>query len=375
MAVYAALIVAASFSALVSGYHGSKVDRDFAIGLFIVMGLLSGLRGLDVGTDTLTYYNVFLSIGSHPSVLDAISSSSISAPAYVVENWLIATFGGGYRVVLIINGILTCGMTARFVLRTSKAPSFSALCFILLATFFQSMNGMRQYLAIVFAMNALVDFYGDAGGSKARALLLFVLAVLTHSTAMACLPGFFCALAFRRMSDKRKVMFAATVVSAAVSAFMLFFVNIFLQIFPYYSMYDGSTNIDVFSNDYGGRIVILYLLLLGVCIVDYAISPREPGDDSNFSRAICIFCVMAVIMGLFFSKNFLMTRLLWFYLFPFISYIPNVVTCIRGGLMVLVCEIVCVGLFVWCALQMIENKDDVIPYVLSLSDFLSYVLR
>ena len=333
--------------------------------LVVAFSLLAGLRALSVGTDTQMYSNMFYRIREQSSLEGAFAASTITAPVYVVVCWLIGKMGFSYRAIMLLAAFFTYIGLARFVLKTSIKPAISLLLFMAFGMFFQSMNGMRQYLAISVSANAYVGLY-ENGIKKPSFWILFFVSAGIHTTALVLLPAFACVLYLNHSASDYKFKIKVVVVLAVLSAIMLRpLVEVFISIFPKYSMYDGTTNIDIFSNEYGGRIRILYafLLFLVAVFVFVGWDGIDRGDIGKWWVPLLPLCIIASVIGLVYGKSFLINRLLWFYMIAFISFIPNLVGSIPKRTKRVMILLIVTVLAAWSCAQLIENQDEVIPYI------------
>ena len=358
-------------------YRGGNKGR--IIYLVVTLGflaLVSGFRGLGIGSDTLGYFNVFERTKVFSNLFDAISHSEITAPVYIWENWTIAKIGGDYRAVLLLNSLLISFLVGRFAYKTTDNVVLAVLCYVGLASFFQSMNGMRQYMAVCLMANAYLSLVDSDFKSKCGWLLLLA-AIGVHNTAFIMVLPLALALYCRRASSYKKSLKMIIVVGVAAVILFQPLLSFFIGIFPYYDLYaGGESTYSIFESNAGGRIVLLYLALGAVTAFGYLkLDAAKRWDDLEIGAKLFPLAIMTVVLGVAFSSSFLFNRLIWFFSVGFIGFIPYCVNKAEGGEKVLVLMFVIAFLGIWCVLQLIENKSGVVPYVLGVANLMQGGVR
>ena len=119
----------------------------------IQLTLLSGLRGLEVGTDTLSYYNIFIEISKIDNI--GLLFERREEIGYVLLNRVISLFGGNISVLLTICAFITAYGLMRFLRDNTVNLRFSTYLLITFMFFFTSMNVVRQYMATAIGLNAI----------------------------------------------------------------------------------------------------------------------------------------------------------------------------------------------------------------------------
>ena len=131
---------------------------------FIILTLVSGLRGENVGTDTRGYlmnFKAYNGFGSGNTNQELLFSMLNRAIGYFTTNpqWL-----------LIICSAIFNACVLYFIRNNSERTSLSVFYFVALYYYFLAMNGMRQFLAIGFVLIA-TEF---AKKRRVKPFLLFI---------------------------------------------------------------------------------------------------------------------------------------------------------------------------------------------------------
>lgn len=365
---YIAVIALIILLLLLSSSRFGSHDKAGLVIVVVALSVIAGFRAMSVGSDTRAYSTMFYWIAGCSDLNSAFTVSTINAPVYVFYAWILGKLGFSHQALLFLNAIITNIGIAVFAKRTFDKPLIPILIYFCLGMYFQSLNGMRQYVAIAFAVNAYLDFY-FYGIKKPRAWVLFALAAGVHNTAFILLPGIGAALYLRKRGHNRKGLCIVSVVAALLSISLVALSNVFMELFPIYSMYDGVQNTALFSGAYQGRIRYLYAVLLIVCIFGFASLKNkscQSTKDEDMFYALFPLCVIGGVVGLVYGTSSLINRLLWFYMPGYISFIPVVAKNAERGWATLLKFGIAAVLLVWLAAQFMENQDDMLPYVLGM---------
>lgn len=363
MAFISLVLVVLLIASLFLKTDSDKDKRAYLIIAVMALSFVAGLRAESVGTDTAAYVRMFYRIASCDTFASAVDASTIDAPVYVAAVWVVSHVADNHQVWLMLCAVATYALIARFIYLMSDNVRLSILYFILLCMMFQSMNGMRQYLSLALAINAYIGFSRN-GIKSVHSWLLFAASVGIHSTAFCMLPACLFSAVFLRRPNAFKALkyFAISVIACVFLSSVL--LDVFLSIFPSYAMYDGVDNIDIFSTEYGGRIILLYLLLAAIVVLAFFMCRRDGTDTIVILAPLAI---IACVFGVAFARSFLFNRLIWYYLVCFIAFIPNAFARCSGKISFLLQFSTVSMLLVWMSMQLIENKDGIVPYMLGIA--------
>lgn len=157
--------------------------------------LISGLRGLEVGADTLTYRNRFLRTAdtSWRSLFENYYFVYVNEegkdPGYSVFEKIVQIFTDNYQVYLVVVAVIFFAGMAWWIYRYSEEPCLSYLIFSSFLFGFYALTGIRQTLATV-----LVVFIGTKLIEERkfwRFLLIVAVAFTIHRSAICFFPFYF----------------------------------------------------------------------------------------------------------------------------------------------------------------------------------------
>lgn len=140
------------------------------------MILVLTFRGINVGSDTITYYNIF-NWSSNADLTD-ISQSSVEI-GYIFLNKFIYTIGGNFTLLLFVVATITISGILYFIYSVSFNAITSVIVFVGFTYYFMSFNISRQFLAIG------IDLVASAfliKGKRWESLLLIIVAGLMHNS-------------------------------------------------------------------------------------------------------------------------------------------------------------------------------------------------
>lgn len=331
--------------------------------VFVVLGLVMALRSYHVGTDSEMYYDIYRKIAKSKSINEALRQSTISyAPLYVLNSYILSKIFQSNQIYFIVNSfIISCGFY-NFIRKSSRNYMFSSLLFMLLTLYFESMNGMRQFVAISLTLNAFILMKDNIGDLKAW--ILYGIAVMTHITALVFILAFVAIVIINRAQNVDKVVLI-TIIGCIFTALLFKPIVILItsKVSSMVQYVDGTNSVQIFSNNGGGRISILYsfLLLITVYII---VKIRHNNSICNKVDYTYIppllFCS---IYGIVFSKNILFCRILWYFLSLYISFLPNMYNLLfigkRKQLIYLITTSI---LLIYFIFHLIEDKSGIIPY-------------
>lgn len=188
-----------------AGYsNGTKIRNDsfyrqkkeYCIICGVLWILISGLRGLSVGADTLAYKISFESVKNYPlgyffqNISDKyILGEGSKDPGYNLFVKLFQFVSDNYQVYLIFIAALFMIPFTIWIIRESKNPLISFALYSSLFYSFFSITGIRQTIAL-----ALTVLIGDKLIKEKKILpfvIITLLASTIHASALVFLPFYF----------------------------------------------------------------------------------------------------------------------------------------------------------------------------------------
>lgn len=191
------LAVIVAFAGMAPPKYGLRQNnyKNYLILCGFLIAVVSALRTPYTGSgDSVAYVNKYIGMQSyqsfqdyydiHLSKYDLLSSEA----GFYFSMWLLGHVFKDGQTVLIVSSLFTTWAVCRFIRRNSVDAALSLTIYVCLTLFTFNMNGVRQAIAMSICLFA----YEYA---KQRKLIPFVLvvvlAMLFHKTAMCFLPVYF----------------------------------------------------------------------------------------------------------------------------------------------------------------------------------------
>lgn len=365
--IYFGLALLSLLNSTVSKYVDLNLKRILAFILLFLITLIVGLRSINVGTDTVSYFNSFNfiryeNVGSFRNLMsNNFFGSERLEPGFVYLNKFLNGITSNPQILLLFESVLLYGSIYLNISRLSLNPSLSVFLVLTSGIFITSMNLLRQYMALALCF---LGYYFWTKAEKKRTLFVIILAVICfHRTAILFL--------FLFLTDKIEVNKKSLIISGLISLGSILFFNPIIQIiykiFPYYASY--SNKLDDFGS---GKAFVIFNILLCLLTLIMGLYCKKVGKFNSvftFNRWNELsFLILISIIFTAFSWNFTQADRISQYFRAFIIiYIPNCIYMIKNKKVVQnVLLISCIVIFVGYYTYMLVFKDswnNVVPYL------------
>ena len=363
MVFYFSLLLVISIIGIV-GVATNQNKICLRINLLLLCVVLS-IRDYSVGTDVSIYYNLFDHIDKSHDWLTIINIVS-NAPIYSFLNKLIS-YLGGFRLLLIFEAVTLCIAVDKYTRDFSKSYILTIYCFISLFFYMHAFNLSRQFFSISFVLFAICF---RRNRKKISSLIFFLLAIGIHSIAFIALP-----LLVLKPDEVKSRIFKFSIVFAVagglgIKFFLIPLINIFVSIFPRYSIYLGSSAVhNIFQETSSGANFWLNLFYLLVAIFAIIVQSNifsdihVPEKDAGLFRYLTFAVFMGAVLGIAGGNNMAITRAIYFYQIHAITLIPNCLNLFkRNRIYWLLMYFLLLILIIPMAICLQRNMGEVIPY-------------
>lgn len=310
MSIY---IFTAVFSVLF-GILGSQLPNKrnnffYCVVMFFILFLISGFRANSVGTDTAGYLNIFHNINYSADWSEMFSYSV--EPLFFLLNKIAFLFSKNSQSIVILSSFFINFFVIKRIYTSSENPWLSIYLFLTLYIYPQSLNGMRQYIAI-----AIIFYYSKyiSEGKFIKFILGVIFATGFHMTAIFSIPFYF----IRYIKFKNSTIIKLLIGSSLVVVFFEYIVEIVFVLFPSYTIYQES----LFSGGGGIRDIALSLLILCMGLL---MRPKKIGYSvyNELTMYMILYLVTSILM-LSGSAN-IINRIGWYFQIFSILYIPMII--------------------------------------------------
>lgn len=278
--------------------------------------LISSLRHLSVGDDTLSYGAAFERVKSM-AWSDVFRMNwdylfhglDVKDPGYILLEKTFQIFSGSYQVFLFFIAILFTSALAIWVYKNSSMPCLSFVIYSTLFYSFYSITGHRQTIA-----TAIIVLFGYKY-VKERKLLKFLIlsfiAFMIHKSALVFVPYYF--IANIELTPAYVGSFAC--VSAVITLFGK----------QLYAPVAGALGFseEMIEYDGGGAETFVFLMLL-VCVVSFVLYPviKKNRKDSKFIYNLLFLTALSTLLVL---QNQSFMRIQQYYSLIIMVAIPELV--------------------------------------------------
>lgn len=326
--------------------------------IIFIFTIVMALRGISVGVDTESYSLIYSNILRYSNLTEAATYGLENAPIYVILCRMLGLFFENPQWLNVFTAILINVGLYIYIKRTSSNYFLSLFTWVGLTLFFFSMNGNRQTISMIFAINGFSFLVDDIKSKKGW--ILFIISVGIHVTSLFLLVGLFLIKFAEVMKNKIGLIWYSVVSSVVLTVLLRKIIPLVLAHFAHYEIYtNGVSKYSIFSGTGNGRILLLYLFLLFICLPYYLKFKR---NNKLYSTKILPALIFGVCFGILNCKNELINRMVLFYLCLFVSFIPDVVNVFKGKDKTLVNLFVVVVLFAYAILSLLLNQNGVVPY-------------
>lgn len=296
-------------------------QKIFVFGSFSFLFMISALRSLNVGLDTVSYAKVFYKIQQH-SFLDILSSLYCERVefGYAFLNKLIGCIIPHHRAIIVVCSFVVCYGMAYYIYKYVE-HNWSCTAIILFASmglYLSSLNITRQIMALVLHLNAWGAFQKKKNG---WALVLSLIGVSFHILSFV----FFVVYLVYICRNNKKL----------VGVFLIICVLVMLSYRPIIELFSKITNAFSYLDNSKKRISVngikgLWMLEILLCVYFFLcyfcpdkIKRLLPSEGVlNLSDLICVpaFSIFYIILTIIGTKFNYFDRLGLFFL-PFCMHL------------------------------------------------------
>ena len=277
--------------------------------LFFLLLILSGGRTVEVGTDTLAYYEIFniINLSNYPP--EAIRWE----PLYVYLNEFVYYFGGDARHVLFISNALILYIVFYLIKKESVNIYLSLVLYVCIFGYLFSFNVVRQSVAIAFFVIAIYQLNSN---QKMQSLFFFIISVLFHYSAIVTICIF---LFFYFFMTKKSLLFLWLVSLLAIISkdFTIFIfmpiINILAILFgDYYIQYLDTF---IISSNISLKVIFFQLLF----VLYYYVLVIKIKASNFFNMYVYLAMIGIIFNNYFFYIELLQRFVVYFEIFNIIA--------------------------------------------------------
>ena len=281
--------------------NNSKRKNVFIFISFSLMALIMGLRSVNVGVDTLTYYESFYLIAKTPwhVLLKSYYFEGLEI-GYVILVKICTFFFNSYYSFQFVFSVIYCSFFASFC-KQLKHPYVGVFVFLGSALFLESFNIARQMLAVAMFAYAWSLFFK---GKKRKSTVILLLSLLMHTTSLLAIIPFVVFFLFQ----KKFVVYLSPVIALLMYLLFPYFLDFSIDNISHYANY--YDNHKVVQEATGAKILWLIYATLSLIVIYNRTFDRQ-------SKCAAFFTLVLVAFNFIGLKMNYVERLGLFYL-PFV---------------------------------------------------------
>lgn len=263
----------------------------------ISLGLICGLRSIDVGYDTYSYYSIFLKSANEVGKL--FDNNTYVEIGFFVLCGMIRILGGDFQILLILTSFFIVGSCCIFIYRHSENVLMSVFIILSFPYYYSSFDIIRHFIACSFFL--LAYKYVESRNLK-KFLIYIIIGSLFHKITFIFILFYFL------YDMKFNVKFIA--VSSSISLVSLLYAD---RIFLMLALAFGKAQ-DIVSSGWAGehgggiKTSIMYIVIFVIALILYINKKEHPKKDEQAIKHMYImFCVSVI-----FLNARIMTRIIMF---------------------------------------------------------------
>jgi len=333
------LYIAIWFLFFITIYTG-KAKPVFVFFIFCILVFLYSFRGIDVGVDTSTYYDIFCSISSGADL-------EYLEPLWEALNKMVINIGGDFNLLLFFSSLLMLVPIFYVAYTYSINPALSLYIYYSMYFFCGSLNLSRQYLSISFVLCSFCFFKSY----PFRAICCFLIALGFHISSVFVVL----IIPFLYVNISRKKALISLFLSFGIGTFYVKHLTLFVLSF----LYQGYAERDLFRTDDVGLLFVIAMDIFYVCVflvADKSLLNSKWGKLYLFS-ALVLNLVYPLELGTRLYNIFSISNLLFYPLLLINNRLKTkkIVECI-------------IIVFFACMFfkMILSNANEVFPYELSI---------
>lgn len=326
-------------------YSRRKWQIVLIVFLFLILFLFSAFR-VNVGTDYKNYeylFYTYLSLGDR-----AIERLELGF-RFIFK--VVSFFSDDSRLFFILTSFFILFFNFKGFLKYSRSVFLSIFLFVALYYYFNSLNGIRQFLAMSLILCFSTKFIADRNIFKYMVSVIF--ASLFHMSALIMIPAYFIGKKF----SFRMVLFVLLSIPLVFLSYD-FFAAVIFGYLPFYDIYAD------YQSGSASALLIVQFIFFILIFMSYKRNQRWTKEEVvsfNFS----IFSILLLVLS---YKNSMFVRLAMYFGMYFIILIPAVLSSIDSSKnkFVFYCFCIVLGLLN-VTYHLYTNVSEILPFVVDFS--------
>lgn len=250
------------------------------ISFYFVLGAIIGLRGINDGLDTISYYETYNLLSNYS--LYEVSLVSHMEIGYLLINKIFQFFGFSYHTFQFVFSVSMMLLFGIYIYKNTKDVYFATLIFLGAGFFAFSFNIVRQMMAIAICSNSWIYLRVNR---NLKFLFLILIASSFHLMSLLFIIPFI----LYKYRANRILRYGFTISILCLTLLLPMIFN-YLQ---KYNIYDSYTNLDN-TGIKGGFIYFLWIIEFGMAFIILFIHAFS--DIEKVVANLALFSVVLTMM-------------------------------------------------------------------------------
>lgn len=291
---------------------------------FFILYILSAFRSVNIGNDTKEYFLMYEKFGRSDNILSMPTDIEVG---YRVLNKVLYSLDPSPILLTSITSLLILGSVFFFIYKNSELPWLSVMLFINLRTFYFTLSGIRQSIALAIILISYKYL-------KQRKFLKFVSLVILASTFHISSLFFLIVYPVTRMRLSQKIIALYFGMTIVVFFLLERILQLILNFIPKYQSYLSSSYFEsVKLASILDFLVSFSILLFGYFVLKYVKTKREINNEldilpDNSNLLLHIMLVSTAFNFIAINGSIIKRMGLYFSVFAII-FIPNLINKIK----------------------------------------------
>lgn len=333
-----------------------KVNKRYiAFSLFLVF-IVQSLRASSVGSDTLAYVKSFYLIDRQGFDW----RTSAWEPCYLWLNMLVGKFTDNPQYLLAVCSAIILYGIGLFIYKNmdhTKSAFWPIFFFMVFTHYLNSMNLLRQYLAMAFVLQ-IFWILRDVEGKKRFVIsaILVIIGVSFHKTAILSVAFF---IPYLLKSIKRKTIVGIGGGIVGLTALFNYILPYVFVLFPLYVKYENSSRIEG-DEGFGVYYIVYIMFKLALIIFVFMLPPDE--ERNNYAYKLSFINIISTGFLILKTKVSLAMRAGYYFDIFMVLLIPEIVSRLGNKKIIVYFLLIIYGVF--CFMHTLDSVErGCVPYL------------
>lgn len=290
------------------------VYKVFILLLFLILLIISGCRGLKVGTDTTMFVRVFKNINSLWDVFHLYNGRF--EIGYLLFNYIIKSFFNSPHSLLFFSSFVSLLLFFVFFKKESSNPIFSIFLFVSLLYFTSSMCLLRQFIAIALCCIGIIHLCEK---QTFKFLFFVLIAFMFHTSSIITLILWPLSKLDITPYNKKKFIIISFIL-------VLFSSRLIVIFFNHFSHYSGYLSSDKYylQNKVGTILKCMLQFLFFIFInINYK---NDETENSNFNKIGYLCALLSAFISLAAIQGSIISRMATYFSVVNCVTLPNMIS-------------------------------------------------